>query len=191
MAEFLIAVWEITGKGDSTRLATQKAIREKIGSIGKVIGDFDDLDYPCIDSFEIFERDVKGNPKPGKPKVAYSLNPKLVSLPRTAIILLELLDYQADEDFLILRDSFVKSIVRKYKFKHHFILARLEAGIDANYIIVQTRGFIWPAVRIRREIEYISLVARKHLDPRPFVRRKAAPKRAPGGKTPTVKRGDT
>jgi hypothetical protein len=160
MADFLLAVWDITGTGDSTRLATKEEIKAR--GITDQSNEFFKKDIPCIDAFEIFERDEEGNPKPGAPKVAYCLHPKVVTLPRTAKILLELLDYPRTESFLILRDSFEKFIAEKFGFDAAFISDRMDAAITADYIIVQTRGYIWPSVRIYREFEYIRLIAQKY-----------------------------
>ena len=176
MADFLLAVWDITGGGDSTRLATKEEIRAR--GIADQSNEFFKKDIPCIDAFEIFERDEDGNPKAGAPKVAYCLHPKVVTLPRTATILLELLDYPRSESFLIPRDSFEKFIAGKFGFDAAFISDRVDAAIAADYIIVQTRGYIWPSVRIYRELEYIRLIAQKYIPPsQPGPRKPLAAKR--------------
>jgi hypothetical protein len=174
MAEVIMAIWEITGKNNSEILATRKSIenllKQKAKSNIRVSSILTDLNalpsQKCIESFKAFKTDrEKGTAKQGQPPIAYCFHAEMVTLPQTASILLELMNFSPSETYLIYQDTFVEYIYKKYGWEMDFIENRIDAATQAGYIITSkitsNRNSLWGSVRIQREWEYLLLLSKQ------------------------------
>ena len=174
MAEVLIAIWEITGINDADRLATHKTIEEFLKQrkknsvrVSAVLTYLSSLpNQQCIESFKVFQTDKKkGTAKQGQPPIAYCFHAEMVTLPQTASILLELMDFKPSQTYLIYKDEFVKYISEKYGWPRDFIENRIDAASQAGYVVTSKisaeRDSLWGSVRIQREWEYLLLLSEK------------------------------
>lgn len=167
MAEILMAIWEITANNEPTAFATQEEIARRCptGNLSQRIQRIKLLEDKCLEEFEIFE-EKRSSKKFSKDeysaKVAYCLHPSIISLPKTANMIIELLNFEVLEAHLISREKFVTHIKQKYKWEEAFINGRLDAIIRSKYITVPVEDYLWVGVRTRRELAYISLVAGKY-----------------------------
>jgi hypothetical protein len=179
MAETLLIIWEITGKNNSKIIATRKVIEALLKQKGKnirvssVLADLNSLPgQKCIESFKAFETDKdRGVAKQGQPPIAYCFHAEMVTLPQTAIILLELMSFSPSENYLIYQDKFVEHIYAKYQWEKDFIKNRIIAATLAGYIITSKitseKDSLWGSVRIKREWEFLLLLSKQVLNKTP------------------------
>lgn len=174
MAEVLMVIWEITGKNDAKILATRKTIENLLKQKGKnnirvysTLADLNTLpSQKCVESFKAFETDrEKGTAKQGQPPIAYCFHAEMVTLPQTASILLELMNFSPSETYLIYQDTFIDYICEKYKWERDFIENRIDAATQAGYIITSKitsdKKSLWGSVRIQREWEFLLLLSKQ------------------------------
>ena len=172
MAEVLMAIWEITGRNDSDNPATHEAIesflrlRKKSGiRVSAVLADLNSLpNQKCIESFKIFKTDeASGSAKQGQPQIAYCFHAEMVTLPKTASILLDLMNFKPSETYLIDQNMFVDHIYQKNGWEKDFIESRIEAATQAGYVvsskISSNNNALWGSVRIQRERAYLVLLS--------------------------------
>jgi hypothetical protein len=110
------------------------------------------------------------HPPPGKegerghPLNYYHLNhAEFVTIPETARILLESVDFPSEKKLRINRNEFVKYLVENGKIKEpeNFIRKRIAWAIEKSYLYGSEDGdFVWPHERIDCEREYLEFVAR-------------------------------
>jgi hypothetical protein len=164
----LFAIWELQSEpGGQGRGVTREEIAEKIRkSANRVSGIIHGI-RSVSDSY----LKVSTHPRPGRegkkghPLNHYHLNQtEFVTIPETAIILLELSAFPQEMRLRINRHKFVRDLVRQRKVNEpeSFIQRRLTWAIEKSYLYGREGDtFIWPGERIDCEREYLKLVAAK------------------------------
>lgn len=165
--ELLYAIWELQSKtGNQGMGVTRTDIAAKLKKTeNRVSG----IIY-SIQSVSASYLITIPHPRPGKegerghPLNYYHLNHKeLVTLPETALMLLELVDFPSEKKLRINRHQFVRYLVQNNKVKESedVLQTRITWAIEKSYLYGSVDGdFIWPHERIDCERAYLKLVAR-------------------------------
>jgi hypothetical protein len=98
----------------------------------------------------------------GRPAKSYSLNSKqVVTLPETAVILLELAKYSPTSPQRIRIDQFEAHVSAKFRLPLRFLRGRLKEAIKVGYIERPTDGHIWRSELIASERLFLALLAKE------------------------------
>lgn len=164
--QLLYAVWELQIEpGRQGRGVTREEIAAKIGKTVTHISGIIHNIQSVSKSYLV----VTTHPRPGRegekgrPLNHYHLNQtEFVTIPETAVMLLELSAFPQERRLRINRQKFVRDLVRKRKVKEpeSFIQRRITWAIEKLYLYGgEDDKFIWPGERIDCERQYLRLVA--------------------------------
>jgi hypothetical protein len=104
---------------------------------------------------------IKSGKQPGRPKHHYLLNPKkIVTLPETALLLLELLKFPEKMPLLIDRAEFEKHLISVHGIEARLVPDRIVAAMEIGYIETEYDGLIYPSQRTSCERLYLELLVR-------------------------------
>ena len=99
----------------------------------------------------------------GRSPATYILNNEnIVTLPETALILLQLMKFQDSSDYLINSKDFVEYFSQTHQLDKEFIQQQINILIDKGYLQRVSGDLIRPLSRVLRENEFLRLLASEY-----------------------------